>query len=67
MTHKVTQKNYNQVVDNFASYLKKYFEEGDTTYKSFAVEWLNDVLNDIALEDGFGTEGQSDPRGDQRD
>ena len=28
---------------------------------------LNDVLEDLACEDTFGTEGQNDPRGDQRE
>jgi hypothetical protein len=28
---------------------------------------FNDWLDMIANDDGFGTEGQSDPRGDQRD
>lgn len=30
------------------------------------IELLNDTLDDISDEDGFGTEGQLDPRGDKR-
>ncbi len=29
-------------------------------------DWLNKVLDDLTDEDAFGTEGQCDPRGDQR-
>ena len=30
-------------------------------------EEMNDLLDELYLEDFFGTEGQLDPRGDQRD
>lgn len=60
---KVTKKNFDKVVDNFATYLKQTFKEGD---KDFQINWLNDLLDDLASEDAFGTEGQNDPRGDNR-
>ena len=67
MKHKATKKNYNQVVDKLSDYLKKTFNETDDSFKKEAVQWLNDLLDELLAEDFFGTEGQCDPRGDQRD
>lgn len=44
--------------------MKNYLEETNDERCSNA---LNDVLEDLANQDTFGTEGQNDPRGDQRD
>ena len=44
--------------------MKNYLEETNDERCSNA---LNDVLEDLADQDTFGTEGQNDPRGDQRD
>lgn len=44
--------------------MKEYLEKTNDERCSDA---LNDVLEDLACEDTFGTEGQNDPRGDQRD
>lgn len=44
--------------------MKEYFEKTNDERCSNA---LNDVLEDLSCEDTFGTEGQNDPRGDQRD
>jgi hypothetical protein len=65
--HKVTKKNYIKVVDKFAEYLKASFDTNNSEHKKFAVDWLNQLLDDLASDDAFGTEGQCDPRGDQRD
>lgn len=40
--------------------------EKDETYVEMFSEILDDVLDDINHDDGFGTEGQDDPRGDFR-
>ena len=61
---KVTKKNYEKVVDKFDAYLKESFNNGDKDYQT---NWLNDLLDDLNYDDAFGTEGQNDPRGDQRD
>ena len=42
--------------------MKKSFNETNSEYKSFAIKWLNDLLDDLSSEDAFGTEGQNDPR-----
>lgn len=44
--------------------MKGYLEKTNDVRCSDA---LNDVLEGLAMEDIFGTEGQCDPRGDQRD
>ena len=62
---KLTTKNFDKVMDN----LKKYFKEeikGTGESKLFLM-YFNNCLDDLAAEDAFGTEGQLDPRGDQRD
>ena len=67
MKHKATKKNHNEVVDKLADYLKKSFNEADDSFKKESVQWLNNLLDELLAEDFFGTEGQCDPRGDQRD
>ena len=64
---KVTKKNYEKVVDNFAAYLKNSFKQTNEEYKKNSIDWLNSLLDDLSSEDAFGTEGQLDPRGDKRD
>lgn len=60
---KSTNKNIVTVLRNFADYLEKMDEDEREGY----VENIDDMLDIIANDDGFGTEGQCDPRGDQRD
>lgn len=38
----------------------------DDDYAIMFSEGLEEMLNDIYMDDGFGTEGQCDPRGDFR-
>lgn len=40
-------------------------EDDDNAY--MFIDGLEEMLNDLHFEDGFGTEGQNDPRGDFRD
>lgn len=39
----------------------------DEDYQDHLAEIIESLLDDYAMDDGFGTEGQSDPRGDCRD
>ena len=59
----VTVKNFNEVIDIIKT---KYTEEKEPECKKFWVESLNDMLDNMAGEDFFGTECQTDPRGDGR-
>lgn len=45
--------------------IMKLVEEDEYLAEYFA-EDLEEILNDIHYEDGFGTEGENDPRGDFR-
>jgi len=63
MGHKVKKKNFEEVLEA----IKKNFRDESKDGKEFWVESLNMMLDDMASEDFFGTEGQNDPRGDQRD
>lgn len=60
---KATTKNFTTVLDN----LKKLYEEQAPQHRKFYVDWLNESLDELLNDDVFGTEGQCDPRGDQRD
>jgi hypothetical protein len=41
--------------------------EQDEDYADFFIDGLDAMLEDLMMEDAFGTEGQCDPRGDGRD
>ncbi len=41
--------------------------DNDEDFAEVFTHDLDRMLNDIQCQDGFGTEGQLDPRGDQRD
>jgi hypothetical protein len=56
-------KNFTSVLKN----IEKAFESASKEEKKIWIDWLNDSLNNLLYEDFFGTEGQNDPRGDQRD
>lgn len=56
-----TQKRVVKVLDN----MKAMALEDDDNAAMFA-EMLENNLNELNGEDAFGTEGQSDPRGDFR-
>jgi hypothetical protein len=59
---KTTKENVVQILRNFADYLESLDIEERAPYASD----IEDMLEEIACNDGFGTEGQCDPRGDQR-
>jgi hypothetical protein len=63
MQKNVTADNFETVIDN----LKKLYTNAESEEKSFYAGWLNQALNELLNDDVFGTEGQLDPRGDQRD
>ena len=60
---KVKIANFKKVLAN----IERKFSEGDEDDKAAWVEALNTMLDDLHADDFFGTEGQNDPRGDQRD
>ena len=63
MSKKVTLKDFEEVLDN----IKQLFRMSDKTSKKIMCDDLNEML-DMQLEnDFFGTEGELDPRGDNRD
>lgn len=39
----------------------------DEDYAEMMIDPIDDLLEEIAMNDGFGTERQMDPRGDGRD
>ena len=60
---KVTVKNFKKVLENIA----KMFEEGkEKEVRQIWIDDLNDMLDNMRDNDFFGTEGQCDPRGDNR-
>jgi len=63
MAKKVTIKNFSEVMDN----IKLLFEKSDIEEKEIWCSDLNEMLDNQLNDDFFGTEGQLDPRGDQRD
>lgn len=67
MAKKVTTKNFESVLDNFKSYMVRLRDEKSTSALKLTCKEFNDFLDGLASDDAFGTEGQLDPRGDQRD
>jgi hypothetical protein len=63
MAKRVTSRNLKQVMENLTKYA---LETEDEARQAFCDD-LNRFLDDLANEDAFGTEGQRDPRGDQRE
>jgi hypothetical protein len=61
---KATIKNFKQVALNMIEMFEK---QDNKQCKKFWVDSLNNMLDDMMSEDFFGTEGQCDPRGDNRD
>lgn len=58
----MNKENIAEVVKNFGLFLEENFDE----FNSIIIK-IDDILDDIRDNDGFGTEGQLDPRGDNRD
>ena len=63
MKHKATKRNFKKVLTAIGENFDKHKPE----QKKAWVDWLNESLNNLLADDFFGTEGQCDPRGDQRD
>ena len=63
MSKKVTRKNLKIVLENFTVWALAEPTESQT----LLCKDLNVFLDMLGDEDAFGTEGQLDPRGDQRD
>lgn len=63
-TKRNKKQNVVTTLRNFANFL----ESADNDHLNLvASQGLDNVLDLISANDGFGTEGQLDPRGDQRD
>lgn len=60
---KATAKNVADVLRRFADLVKKEPAE----HRKLYARDVNGLLDELASQDAFGTEGQLDPRGDQRD
>lgn len=63
MRHKATAKNVSDVLRRFADFL----DECHPRNRKDVAICVNEMLDDYAADDFFGTEGQCDPRGDQRE
>ena len=50
----------------YADRLKAYAESTEDESRQAFCDDLNRFLDELSSEDAFGTEGQNDPRGDQR-
>lgn len=62
MRNHVTNKNFTAVLDK----IKEQYEESEKVVQNEWVTWLDQILDELLDSDFFGTEGQLDPRGDQR-
>lgn len=62
MSKRVTSRNLAVVMERLTKYA---LDTEDESRQAFCDD-LNRFLDNLANEDAFGTEGQSDPRGDQR-
>lgn len=66
MKRKITTKNFEKVLDNLKQYYQDNVKGSGATEKAFLTDF-NVFLDELVSQDVFGTEGQCDPRGDQRD
>lgn len=60
---KATAKNLTAVLRRYADWLAGEPVE----IRRLTADAINKHLDDVLRQDGFGTEGQQDPRGDRRD
>lgn len=65
MKHKVTPKNITKVLVKFNAYVAECLDEPEAL--KLLCGDFDLFLNELADQDAFGTEGQTDPRGDQRE
>jgi hypothetical protein len=63
MVQKVSRKNYKKVFAN----LIRILDESSKEYVALFCGDFNRMLDDQLDQDFYGTEGQSDPRGDHRE
>lgn len=61
--HKATAKNVTTVLETFASFMVGQNQAS----RLHVAQLMNKLLDELREDDVFGTEGQCDPRGDQRD
>jgi hypothetical protein len=61
---KMTKRNAKKVLAGIEEFILKPSNPEDSKHM---LEAMNRMLDDLLTEDFFGTEGQLDPRGDQRD
>jgi hypothetical protein len=63
--NKVTKKTLPLVWVHLTAHVSEILEESDEATRAFCLD-LDEFLNNLLEQDAFGTEGQSDPRGDHR-
>jgi hypothetical protein len=63
MPKKANKHNVVDVLRKFATFLE---EDGSPDDKQSAADEINCILDEWLMQDAFGTEGQLDPRGDNR-
>ena len=61
----MTELNYLNVCITLRNLADFLYLQNDNDRKMY-IDDINGLLENIANNDGFGTEGQCDPRGDQR-
>ena len=66
MSKKINSKNFEKVLDTFKSQLIELREAKEKEALKEFCKSLNEFFDDLVGQDAFGTEGQLDPRGDQR-
>jgi hypothetical protein len=64
MKTKITARNFKKVLENI---IKQFEEAKEKQVRQLWIDDLNDMLDNMRDNDFFGTEGQCDPRGDNRD
>lgn len=63
MAKRVTSRNLKEVLSRLTQYAMSTIDDERQAF----CDDLNRFLDDLQEQDAFGTEGQLDPRGDQRD
>ena len=63
---KTSAKTLKERSEAFVSYILDLHKHKDKDGVKFACEEFDNMLDTLHNEDFFGTEGQSDPRGDRR-
>lgn len=66
MANKITPENYKEVLDKFKIWMMDFEKNNYPEALSATCDDLNIFFDELLDNDAFGTEGQLDPRGDQR-